>query len=117
MGTGASTGGHWVSGDQRQGVRGQKRGLNMQVVDIFMVSKHYVSMQDHMKILYYTNHAGGSLSSEKWQEGQGEKRSPRLVAIASLLRDFSPLVAHVKYVSLDVLGYLRDYVHCSTKCS
>ena len=44
-----------------------------------------------MKILYYTNHAGGSLSSEKWQEGQGEKRSPRLVAIASLLRDFSPL--------------------------
>ena len=74
----------------------------MQVVDIFMiskdfilhmwlVSKYYVSMQDHMKILYYTNHAGGSLSSEKWQEGQGEKRSPRLVAIASLLRDFSPL--------------------------
>ena len=38
VGTGASTGGHWVSGDQRQGVRGQKRGLNMQVVDIFMIS-------------------------------------------------------------------------------
>ena len=88
------TGGHGVSGDQRQGVRGQKRGLNMQVVNIFMisnVSKHFVSMQDHMKILYYTNHAGGSLSSEKWQEGQGEKRSHRLVAIPSLLRDFSPI--------------------------
>ena len=58
---------------------------------MWLVSKYYVSMQDHMKILYYTNHAGGSLSSEKWQEGQGEKRSPRLVANASLLRDFSPL--------------------------
>ena len=77
-----------------------------------------------MKILYYTNHAGGSLSSEKWQEGQGEKRSHRLVAIPSLLRDFSPIrhviiilaltppryTCHVKYASFDVLGYLRDYV-------
>ena len=41
MGTGASTGGHWVSGDQRQGVRGQKRGLNMQVVNIFMTSRFH----------------------------------------------------------------------------
>ena len=112
----------------------------MQVVDIFMisndflqlwlVSKHFVSMQDHMKILYYTNHAGGSLSSEKWQEGQGEKRPHRLVAIASLLRDFSPLrlviitlaltppryTCHVKYASFDEISEISSRL-CLTKCS
>ena len=63
-----------------------------------------------MKILYYTNHAGGSLSSEKWQEGQGEKRSPRLVAIASLLRDFSPL----RLVTLTLTQYSAS-LHMSNR--